>query len=68
MRARDFPGGSRGSVVLCFGAADPVLSFKGTPRIPILPPRGSRHSWPLSVTYGVATWLCLATMLEVAQV
>lgn len=31
MRARDFPGGGRGSVVLCVGAANPVLSFKGAP-------------------------------------
>lgn len=34
MRARDFPGDSRGSVVLCFGAADPVLSFRGHPVSP----------------------------------
>ena len=37
MRARDFPGGSRGSVVLCFGAANPVLSFRGHPVSPSYP-------------------------------
>ena len=41
MRARDFPGGGRGSVVLCVGAANPVLSFKGAPHVPIQGAQGT---------------------------
>lgn len=66
MRARDLPGGSRGSVVLLWCYQSCAILQGDTPR-PHPTTKGLKAQLAPSVTYSCHR-LCLATLLEVAEV